>query len=89
VGIVNRQWTRRSAVRDPAGASNLSLLLKFQIDSEVHSATFNMYGMFSPQEIKRPEHETDHSPTTSADVRNEWRYNSAPPMYFQSVIRYK
>jgi hypothetical protein len=30
--------------------------------------------------IKRPGHEADHSPPCSAEVKNEWRYTSTPPI---------
>jgi hypothetical protein len=32
-------------------------------------------GIFSP-EVKRPGRETDHSPPSSAEVKNVWRYTS-------------
>jgi hypothetical protein len=28
--------------------------------------------------VKRPGREADHSPPSSAEVKNEWSYNSAP-----------
>jgi hypothetical protein len=29
--------------------------------------------------VKRPEHEVDHSPPSTADVKSEWSYTSFPP----------
>jgi hypothetical protein len=31
-------------------------------------------------ELKRPEHEVEHKPPASAEVKNEWRY-TPPPLY--------
>jgi hypothetical protein len=35
----------------------------------------------------RQEHEADHSPPSSAEVKNEWRYIWAPPYVFMPFIR--
>jgi hypothetical protein len=32
--------------------------------------------------IKRPEREVGHSPASSAEVKNAWRYTSIPPYVF-------
>jgi hypothetical protein len=32
--------------------------------------------------VKWPGRKADHSPPSSADVKNEWSYNSAPPYVF-------
>ena len=31
--------------------------------------------------VKRPEHEIDHSPSPSAEVKNEWSFTSARPVF--------
>jgi hypothetical protein len=38
-------------------------------------------------EVKRPGLETDHSPPSSAKVKNAWRYNSSPPLRFHDIVR--
>jgi hypothetical protein len=38
-------------------------------------------GLFPPG-VKRPGHETGHSPPTSAEVKNTWIYTSTPPCVF-------
>jgi hypothetical protein len=38
-------------------------------------------------EIKRLESEVDHSPPFSAEVKNEWSYNSAPRTCLHDVDR--
>ena len=40
-------------------------------------------GFFSGGE--RPERETDHSPTSSADVKNKWNYIYIPPIHLYVV----
>jgi hypothetical protein len=34
--------------------------------------------------VKRPGHETDHSPRSSAEVKNAWRYTSTPQYAFMA-----
>jgi hypothetical protein len=36
--------------------------------------------------IKRPEHEADHSPVSSAEIKNAWSYTSTPPIRLHSVV---
>jgi hypothetical protein len=37
-------------------------------------------------EVKRPAREADHSPTSSADVKNSWSYTSTPPIRLHGVV---
>jgi len=37
-------------------------------------------------EVKRPGHETDHSPSSSAGVKNAWSYTSTPPRRLHGVV---
>jgi hypothetical protein len=46
------------------------------------SLLFNGYRGFSPG-IKRPGREADHSPPTSANVKNTWIHTSTPPYAFK------
>jgi hypothetical protein len=43
----------------------------------------NGYWKFSPG-IKRPGREADHSPPTSAEVKNTWFYTSTTPYVFMT-----
>jgi hypothetical protein len=36
-------------------------------------------------DVKRPGHEADHSPLSSAEVKNAWSYMSTPPICLHSV----
>jgi hypothetical protein len=36
--------------------------------------------------VKWPGREADHSPPTSADVKNAWSYTSAPPIRLHGVV---
>jgi hypothetical protein len=36
--------------------------------------------------VKRPGREADHSPPSSAEVKNAWNYTSNPPIRLHSVV---
>jgi hypothetical protein len=36
--------------------------------------------------VKRPEREADHSPPSSAEVKNAWSYISTPPIRIHGVV---
>jgi hypothetical protein len=36
--------------------------------------------------IKRPGHEADHSPSSCAEVKDEWSYTSTPPILLYGVV---
>jgi len=36
--------------------------------------------------VKRPEHEDDYSPLSSAEVKNEWSYIFSPPIRLHGVM---
>jgi hypothetical protein len=36
--------------------------------------------------VKRPECEAYHSPPSTAEVKNAWRYNSTPPTRLHGVV---
>jgi hypothetical protein len=36
--------------------------------------------------VKRPGREADHSPTSSAEVKNVWSYTSTPPIHLHGVV---
>jgi len=40
-------------------------------------------------EIKLPERNVDHSPSYSAEVKNEWSYNFTSPLHLRDVDRHK
>jgi hypothetical protein len=48
-----------------------------------------LWGQDSFPEVKQPGHEVDHSPPSSVEVKNEWSYASAPPLFLQAVKRGK
>jgi len=45
-----------------------------------------MAGVLSPG-AKREVPEVDHSPLSSAEIRNEWSYTSTLPLYSRGVYR--
>jgi hypothetical protein len=36
--------------------------------------------------VKRPGREADHSPPSSAEVKNVWRYTSTPPIRLHGAV---
>ena len=48
---------------------------------------FDGYKVYFPG-VKRPGRETDHLPTSSSEVKNEWSYTSTPPICLHGVDRH-
>jgi hypothetical protein len=48
------------------------------------SLLFNGYQGLFPWEVKRPWCESDHSPPSSTEIKNEWSYTSAPQYAFMA-----
>jgi hypothetical protein len=71
---------RGGGVRVPVGSKNFSLLHMVQTGSGVHRTSYKMGTGGS----KRQGREADHSPPTSADVKNMWIYTSTPPYAFMA-----
>jgi hypothetical protein len=60
-------------------AGNFSLLHRIQTESEAYPASYPMgTGGAISLGVKRPGREADHSPPSSTDVKNAWRYTSTP-----------
>jgi hypothetical protein len=68
-------------VRFPA-VQDLSLLHVVQTGSGTHPASNPMGTGGSFPGVKRPGREVDHSPPSSAEVKNTWSYISTPPYVF-------
>jgi hypothetical protein len=71
VGIVlgNGLDDRGSKVRFPAGAGNFSPNYRVQNGSGAHPASYSMDTKGSSLGVKRPGREADHSPPSSAEVK--------------------
>jgi hypothetical protein len=41
------------------------------------------------QGVKRPDREADHSPPSSAEVKNAWRFSFASCYMFMAVLKHK
>jgi hypothetical protein len=61
-------WT--AGIRFPAGVRHFSLLYSIQTDSGAHSASCPVGNGGSFPGVKRPGREADHSPPSSAEVKN-------------------
>jgi hypothetical protein len=86
VGIALGYWldNRCSRVRFPGGTGNFSLHHRVQNGSGAHPASYPMDNRGSFPGVKRPGREADHSPPSSAEVKNAWSYNSAPQYAFMA-----
>jgi hypothetical protein len=60
---------------------------KVQTGSGAHPASYSMDTGILFRGIQRPGREADHSPPSSAEVRNEWSYTSNPPIYLHGMVR--
>jgi hypothetical protein len=71
-------------VRVPVVAGNFSLHHRVQTCSGSYPASYQMGTRDFSMWIKRPGREADHSPLSSAEVKNAWSYTSTPPSAFMS-----
>jgi hypothetical protein len=71
----------------PVLVRDLSLLQNVQTVSGAHRVSYSMStGVLSPG-AKRPGREVNHSPPSSAEVKNEWSYSSSPSIRLHSMDR--
>jgi hypothetical protein len=69
---------RMNGVRLPAGAGNLSLPHRVQTGSGAHSASYPMGTRVLYLGVKRSGRKADHSPPSTAEVKNASSYTSTP-----------
>jgi hypothetical protein len=72
-------------VRFPAGAGDFSLHHRVRNGSGAHPASYRVPGALSLV-VKRPRREADHSPPSSAEVKNAWSYTSTPPIRLHDMV---
>ena len=82
-GKAVRLLAGRTGIRIPTG-QGVSLLQNVQPDSEAHPVFIEWVPRFFTG-VKRPWREVNTSPTSSAAVKNEWRYTSASPICLHGV----
>jgi hypothetical protein len=67
-------------------SGNFSLRHRVQTGSGAHPTSYPM-GIGAPSlGVKRPDSEADHSPLSSGEVKNAWRYTSTPPIRLHGVV---
>jgi hypothetical protein len=76
----------RSVIRVPAEGGNFSLHNRVHSVSEAHPASYLVGNRGSFPGVKRPEREADHSPPSSAEVKNAWSYTSTTPIHPHGVV---
>jgi hypothetical protein len=60
-----------------------SLRHRVQIGSGAHQVSVVLS---AGRDVKRPELEADHSPPSTAEVKNAWSYTSTPPVCLHGVV---
>jgi hypothetical protein len=70
-------WAGWSRVRILVGVRDFSLLQNLQIGSGAQPDSCSLGTGVLSQDVKRLWHEVNHSPPSSAEVKNEWSYTSA------------
>jgi hypothetical protein len=70
---------RPSSVQFPVRAGNFSLHHRVQNGSGAHPASYPVVPGDLSLEVKRPGREANHSPPSSAEVKNAWSYTSTLP----------
>jgi hypothetical protein len=71
-------WT--TVVLFPAGAGSFSLHHRVQTGSGAQPSSYPVGTICFTLGVKRPECEADHSPPSSAEVKNACSYTSTPPV---------
>jgi hypothetical protein len=75
-----------SEVRVPAVAGNFSLHHRVQNGSEALPSSYPMGTGALSLGVKRPGREANHSPPSSAEVKNAWSCTSTPPICLHGVV---
>jgi len=68
------------------GAGKSSLHYHVQTNSGAHPASYPVGTRGLSLGLKWPGREANHSPQSSAEVRNAWRYTSTPSIYLHGVV---
>jgi hypothetical protein len=76
---------RSSRVRFPAGAGNFLITASRTALGPTQPPIQWVPGALSLG-VKRPGREADHSPPTSAEVKNAWSYTSTPTIRFHGIV---
>jgi len=66
----------------PGKSRDFYLCHHVQTGSGVHLASYPMGSRGSYTGVRRPGRETDHSPISSAEIKNGWSYASTTPYAF-------
>jgi hypothetical protein len=76
VNRVTQLWARHCGIFFLAGAWNFSLLQNVQTSTKVHPPFYSMGTRDSFSGVKVARTSVDHSPSSSAKVKNKWSYTS-------------
>jgi hypothetical protein len=75
-----------SRVQFLAGAGNFSLHHHVQNGSGAHPASYPWVPGALSLGVKQLVREADHSPPSSAEVKNVWSYTSTPPVCLHGMV---
>lgn len=82
------QRAGRSGDRIPEKKRDIFLCVLSRVFWDPPSLIFNGYYGSIP-EARRPGRDVEHSLQSSADVKDEWKYTSTPPVYLRGADREK
>jgi hypothetical protein len=84
--IATRQQAGLSGIRIPIGAKDFSLLQMSRLAQGSPSLLFSEYEGSFPV-VKQLHCEAKHSPPSSTEVKNDWRYTSTPHICLHAMER--
>jgi hypothetical protein len=82
-----RLWAEQFGVQFLGGSNNWSLLQNVQTCSGAHPASYSLGTGVLLLGINQPQHEANHSPPSSLEVKNEWSCTSASPICLYGIHR--
>jgi hypothetical protein len=89
VSIVTRLWAKWPGFNYWWGQWwDFSLHHPIHSSSGAETASYPVGTRAHTSGVKQPEHETDHSPPSTPEVKNEWSYTSTPTNMFSSHDAY-
>jgi hypothetical protein len=89
VSTVTRIQAGRCEVRFSNGTKYIYHLQNLPTESKAHPISYRVRTVCSFPRRNRSGVEIDHSPSSSAEIKNEWSYASTSPVCLHSVHRDK
>jgi hypothetical protein len=81
ISVVVRLQARQCWFQIPSEARDLPLLQNVQTGLGSYPASYSIDTITLSPGTEQPSHVADHSPPSSVNIKNEWRYTSTPPLH--------